>query len=267
MEKQSFPDYKSCGNHFYNSSNVIEQRYSSLREFFCRPCKHPCFWFNNKWNPPKFVKPKKITNNILFLGDSTVRDLYWDFLATLRQNVKPKKCLSFSSENKFCKFSHTVYNFYIDFIFLDGSNVYNELKFINENTHSKYDTFLGCPIYNFFKENVYNYSKSNYERHAIKIFNVDSYIYNCGLYHKKTYEKGKVTILGQTPLPGWTKKNNSFINFITHNSLMQKFNLCDQHSNTSVIDRYGIVKNRTRDCIHPTTTANVAISKMLLASS
>lgn len=270
MKKNTFPEYKSCGKNYYVNPYFHTTPNLTIRDLFCQPCSSPCFWKRNRWVPPNnILKLKSIKNNIIFLGDSTVRDLYWSFISTVREKpFKSMRCMSFSSEKKFCKFSNTVGKFNIDFIFLDGSNVLNELNFIRANSYDKYDTFLGCPVYAYFKKNVYNYSKPVSVRHSVHSFHESKYIRNCGLYYEENYKKGHVTILGQTPLPGWASINNSQINYVIHKSLRNRFNLCNNitYNSVSVIDRYGIVMNKTRDCIHPSLEANVAISKLILSS-
>lgn len=272
----TFPDYRSCGRplsikSLATTSNVTKD----MRHFFCEPCAGSCFWKKSVWSPPfplvdqNAVKKISLRRSIVLLGDSTVRDLFW-ILYELITGTKhhETKCVSHSARRQFCDFSEVLSpSVNLSFSFLDGSNITNELANLGKfyNSH----VFLHCPIFGSMKTNVYDRTLTNTVRHRVNnAFNRTEYAEHCRSYFHSLQQKNNyMTILGQTPLPSWTRSFSETINFDVHRTLDSTFKLCQRGSQVDVIDRYGVVMSKTRDCIHPTRMANTAIARMVAQSA
>lgn len=163
--------------------------------------------------------------------------------------------------------------------------------------------FVQCPIYEWFKPDAYNYSKSKEER--ARVVEVDDlavgpehwagmglacahYIdhvvrpaIEAGAGAKSPTDSGdtkptRIYLLGPTPLPAWTRIHGTDtveprVFHSIHDALGVR---CRRHSDGSwgvsarggvtPIDRYAIVGGRRRDAIHPFFNAQFAIVQTML---
>ena len=163
--------------------------------------------------------------------------------------------------------------------------------------------FVQCPIYEWFKPDAYNYSKSREERArladgidelAVGPAHWEGMGVACAQYLDRVIRPaieaggagadgktdGKPTrlfLLGPTPLPAWTRQHGSdSVELFVFASINQALGVrCRRHADgawgvTSArtgitpIDRYAIVGGRRRDAIHPFFNAQFAIVQLML---
>jgi hypothetical protein len=157
--------------------------------------------------------------------------------------------------------------------------------------------FVQCPIYEWFKPDAYNYSKSKEER--ARVVDVDELAVgprnwaalgvSCAQYVDNVVRPAissaalsgdgaadggrptRIYLLGPTPLPGWTRIHGteqveSRVFGSIHNALGVR---CRKHTDgtwgvstrggVTPIDRYAVVGGRRRDAIHPFFNGQFAI--------
>jgi hypothetical protein len=277
-----------------------------------------CYWnrktniFKDEWDSSgmEYYNVKSSYNclkakHILFAGDSTVRDLFYEFvtMANFSLFTKPdwkqfQPTMPFSSmgrdskgmcfvdnkKEKACCRSVANKDYSIHFHFLaeaDAEYQINEsLMFNTSFTHM----FIQCPIYKWFYPHVYNkeenrtvkfkhVQKLNYTKMATSCYKYVSIL-------EKNNPNSKLFLLGITPLPGWTKMEEPFIELKYMKHINHQFGIHCKQVNTSQgirykihsykkivpIDRYVIVGKRRRDMIHPYFNAQFAISQFVLNS-
>ncbi len=269
----SFPDYRSCCKDSVCHAYSQRKKHIAvdMTRLFCEPCVDSCYWKHSVWSPPfslindRALGTVVLPRNVVLLGDSTVRDLFWTLLELMTGEKRRVKCLSHSTRKIFCEFSKSISaRANLSFSFLDGSNVTNEL--VNLRKFANAHVFLHCPIFGNMKSRVYDETLEGHERHKINhVFDQKVYTDKCHSYFTALQsQRNRITILGQTPLPGWTRNFSKSINYDVHNALDTTFKLCQEKSHVDVVDRYGVVMSKTRDCIHPTRTANIAIARMIV---
>ena len=156
--------------------------------------------------------------------------------------------------------------------------------------------FVQCPIYEWFKPDAYDYSKSKEERGrlvdvdelAVGPRHFDALGTSCNEYIDTVVRpafgggKGggqKVFLLGPTPLPMWTRIHGTEqVESRVFESIHRGLGIrCHKHADDGAwslssrngitpIDRYAIVGRRRRDAIHPFFNAQFAIVQMMLNS-
>lgn len=162
--------------------------------------------------------------------------------------------------------------------------------------------FVQCPIYEWFKPDAYNYSKSKEER--ARVVDVDELAVgprnwaalgvSCAQYVDNVVRPAissaalsgdgaadggrptRIYLLGPTPLPGWTRIHGteqveSRVFGSIHNALGVR---CRKHTDgtwgvstrggVTPIDRYAVVGGRRRDAIHPFFNGQFAIVQLML---
>jgi hypothetical protein len=146
--------------------------------------------------------------------------------------------------------------------------------------------FVQCPIYEWFKPDAYNYSKSKEER--ARIVDVDELAVgpkhwagmgtSCAQYIDTVIRPNasRLFMLGPTPLPMWTRLHGSEqVEARVFEALHKGLGVrCHRHmdhswgitsrSGVTPIDRYAIVGGRRRDAIHPFFNAQFAIVQLML---
>ena len=269
-----------------------------------------------------------------FAGDSTTRDTFYEFAATAGHPLfaggtgswppgayEPRspitsagrdrkgECLGNFERGKFClrdeRFpapgggAETRFSFQ----FLMRSNSSWEVDHARRMLADRHldAAFVQCPVYEWFKPDAYNYSKTKEER--ARIVDVDElavgprhwagigiscaeYIDNVvrpAIAANKLIDGGNAStsdtrlfVLGLTPLPQWTRIHGTdAVEARVFDSVNTALGMrCRRHvdgnwgltsrKHITPIDRYAIVGPRRRDAIHPFFNAQFAIVQMML---
>ena len=145
-----------------------------------------------------------------------------------------------------------------------------------------------CPIYEWFKPDAYNYSKTKEERG--RLAEADTMVgprhfegigaacaeYVDTMVRPNLAPNGRIFVLGITPLPQWTRTiGTDMVESRIFDSIHKAFGLrCrrhadgswafSSHSGVGAIDRYAVVGPRRRDAIHPFFNAQFAIVQLVL---
>jgi len=122
----------------------------------------------------------------------------------------------------------------------------------------KYDNesspFVQCPIYAWLNSKVYNKSYQMSERFVVNEFALHTIADSCMQYFDRIRHKwprAKLFLLGFLYPPGWVRTAIHVPNLFA--AVNKRFEItCKNHTFVIPIDRYNLVGNRTRDCIHPT---------------
>ena len=251
----------------------------SINEYlFClsatnQTCPSSCYWNRTIWNPPghrhlHHYSPINIKSNILFAGDSTTRDTFYEFVHFMGGTVSGA-CIG-NNHQKLCKRHVEIKKSNIYFNFLVKSNTKQELQNLRELKNITH-AFIQCPIYEWYNINSYNKSKTFDERFNIKEFASKSIAHACGQYVSNVlflWKNVKAFILTTPSLPGWIHSEQTAI----INEINTEFGIeCTEnglrYKNIYPIDRVQISspRNRRRDAIHPTLECQKGIIETILS--
>lgn len=263
---------------------------------------HMIYWRNGVWKPPWLPNPTSRRTgsllvrgkNILFAGDSTTRDTFYQFVnvagCPIFDRFVAKKTLTFPSnpmgrdamghcmgnaeKRIICARDVACNNttrIYFRFTTKGSSELEMEsIRALTNLTHA----YVQCPVYEWLNPHVYNYSVRREGRIRASVpedLFVPSVVRACSAYVstlRRQNPHARIHLLGFASFPGWFRSHVNVSRLVQ--AVNAEFgiecanNALVQHGGVRPIDRYHTSKKHLRDGIHPTMQAQLAIVETIL---
>lgn len=258
------------------------------------------FWSNKLWNAPHVgrfrdeAEALRATEHmhVLFAGDSTTRDTFYQFVNALGSPVFARfvkvpgritypeathgrdrwgACLGSFRKSHVCVRNVTLSSgSTVAFEFLTRASSDPELSVLRGWKGNLSHAFVQCPIYEWVNPNAYNHNASLQERRRLANRDAPAMIGRaCRTYMDALRERWphvQLYLLGPTPPPSWLNRSVPISKIF--DSIHRYLNISCQSppsfGRIFPVDRFSIVQHRRVDAIHPYMYAQHAIVRLIL---
>lgn len=260
------------------------------------------YWRGKVWRPPWLHSiasrhiGRKIVHgkDILFAGDSTTRDTFYQFVnvagCPVFNDFAVKEPIAFpANPSGRDQFGHCAGNAEkgiackrdvncsddarVRFRFITkGSSATDmgAIRGLRGVTHA----YVQCPVYEWLNPNAYNYSQKREDRVRARVSEdvfLPSVVKGCEAYIAEIRRQSpscRVHLLGLASFPGWFKSQVNVTRLVqsvnNHFSVYCADNVLVSHESLRPIDRYHTSRKHLRDGIHPTMEAQLAIAETIM---